>query len=222
MMRINQQYSRIHQQIPIMRQHLTANAERLAIPAGQIAEFNRMSDDFLAKWAVYIDPNSHTAIAVHEIRQISHEIWAFMQAIRQQIKANAYIDKIGDDYANLFIHENRARRHQVPKPDMTPAAIVTARLNLVATIGVFIATDTHKHMKIPKDVREIGRALAVTNSQKPAADTIFRELESSTRARFNLRFAAADVGRFAHLKLCYINPRGQRGPISKPLSFAIV
>lgn len=212
-----------------MLRYLTANAARLRVGEAQVAEFTRLVQAFLAAFAVYEDPATHTETAVHTVRAAYGLADRYARGLRRQIEADMTVVKTGADDENLYLPRRKKAVAHIHPAEISPVNLLeeSRRTHLRAVVRTADPTNEHTLHRLakPAGVRAIGRKMAITDSPTPPAEAAHADyalLNSVGRARHHLDFASADVGKYAHLITWYINPRGETGTASMPLSFLVV
>lgn len=223
-MRLSKEYARfnfeINSSVPYIA--LSGNATRLNISPKQVTSIQEHLIDWNSKYAPYISPNTHTDPVILAVKKAYKIFYSEIQAIKLQLKFNKAITLTSEDYANIRVHKNVTKRSRVPRPVMAPDTEVLYQTHLVAKI--FARCPGHKTKKsLPDDVKKIGRKLVVQavdlDLPLPA---MYQSIESIGSTTFNLIFKYEEKGLQAHLITCYINPTGEEGPYSNPLSFLII
>lgn len=223
-MKVAQKYSDAHAEYKISVPYLATNNTRLEVTDDASLAAAGYFDDYDTKYNIYIDPATHTPQAVQNLRDSYNIIHPFMQGEKKMLKGNKHIELKGEDYKNLFIHENAPRRKHVPAPLISPTNAVLKETHLVVQIFTSNPNPPHeKETKMPTDVMRIGRTMAVVaaGSPEPTEDK-YHPLADVGSTVYDIVFANEQVGMTAYLITNYKNYLGESGPQSKPVSFPII
>ncbi len=222
-MRLSEAYQKfnveINASVPYMV--LAANASRLMLSASQLTSMQAHLADWNTRYPLYIAPETHTPPVVLGVKKAYAVFHKEIQAIKLQLKCNKAIELTVKDYTIIGVHKNAAKREAVPRPKIAPDLSLYKQSHAVRWI--FASNPVDKESKaLPKDVHKIGRKMVIqpANQESPPFSK-YQSIESTGKCRFVLTFDASQMGQEAHLMVCYINPRGEEGPYSNPLSFLI-
>ena len=206
-----------------MHPYVIAQAARLFITTAQTEDFTNFLTEWSALLLKYTDPTLHTPIVVRDINELYERFHAFVIALRQQVKHGKGYTLTGDDYANMFIHEDAEHRARIPAPTDTPTPQVSNQKHLVTRISGNEQDPGVNHIGLPTDVAKLGYALIYTaqDAEMPPVETFVTQ-EASGHNRFDIHSELAQVGMRCWMVAWYENHIGQRGPVSNPISFIVI
>jgi hypothetical protein len=200
------------------------NKDRLKIDDTQVTKAQGYNTEWVEKLTKYSNVDTHTPPAVKDMQVIYDTYHGFTQGLKRQIKNNQAITLTGDDYRNLYIHEDLDPRSHIPRPVITPDNSIQLQTHQRAQIFTFNPNPPfQKEVALPADVKKIGRKIAFGKMDDPCPDAgLFHTIESIGSTVYDIIFAEENVGQKAWLKTCYMNARGEEGPWSMPLPITIV
>ena len=185
-----------------------------------LGDISAAQTEYDAAYSAYIDPNTHNAITVRDMRVADDKAYGLVLPMRQQVK-NGKVELTSEDYANLGIHEDKKTRTPVETPTDVPIAVLVESRPLVLTFEATLqSTDGVNRIALPKYCR-VAREIAVVAQGTQPADGDYYPLDNAGRSRFMITFVAAQVGMNVFLRTAYENSAG-RGPYSKAVSAIII
>jgi hypothetical protein len=223
-MRLSKEYQRFHFEINVSVPYMVAvaNATRLQIATSQVTSLQNHLLAWNTKYALYINPETHTDVAILGVKLAYKVFHKEIQAIKLQLKFNKAIELTEEDYAAIGIHKNAKKRYRRPRPVKAPNNSVSLQYHSVTQICTFDPENPTKKA-LPEDVFKIGRKMVIQPiDQKPPELKAYQPLESIGKTIYKIIFKEGDENCKAYLMTCYINSTGQEGPYSDPLSFTII
>lgn len=221
-MKLSQRYLDFDAEVNVSVAYLTANATRLKLDAGQIADIATFLTNWGALMLLYLAPATH-ASTIQDMKTLYHEFHVYMENLKKQIKANKFLALVQADYDNIHMHADADRRVHIPRPVDFPANLALDIRHLHTKIFTSNPKPGHENdTNMPVDVEKITRKVAVVAVGVTPIDANYQTLEPIGRTQYHLVFAHTQVGAVCWLITGYENARGEDGPPSIPYSFPII
>jgi len=225
-MKLSKIYEDFHNEINISVPYMSVdeNKTRLDLSTAFIERAGEIKTDYNNKYTLYIDPATHSDQNIKNMKMAYDEYLPFFQKTKVMLKNDLMVTLLGEDYANIFIHKDAEPRTRVPAPKYAPICNVKEQSHLkVRIITTNSDPDDTGEVKLPVDVEKLGRKLSFTaiDEGAPAMDT-YKTIEIIGAADYTLSFDEDKIGKKVWLISWYINPTGEVGPNSYPISFIVI
>ena len=223
-MHLSQKFLDFSAESLVSNPYLIANAVRLALSTQQATDLGNFNTDWGNVLSAYTNPATHTPDSVLAIQNEYHDYHPYLEGIKKQLKNNRTITLLPLDITSIQIHVDALRRGHIPRPLFAPNNLIIGNRHLVTDIFTNNPNPPHENEeKLPVDVSQIGRKLAVVPAGSPApALAQYHNLENIGTTNYSLVFNPEQGGAVAYLITWYINARGEAGPQSEPLAIQIL
>ena len=222
-MRISQRYLDFDAEAKGVLQYLPDTFARLGISQEQYDRLVAELTAWTAALSLYIDPQTHTPAAIENMRIQYNTFYHSILAMRQQLKNDSDITLSADDYTVLGIHIDKTTRTRSRVPVVAPINVLVTTNHLVNEIITSVPEQgEERHRAMPDDVQRIGRAIAYAAEGVTPTRDQYHAIDSVGVTSYRIVSMPSEEGMVCWLITWYINPRGEVGPESKPLSFRVI
>ena len=222
-MRLSQKYLDFDAEAKAAMQYLPDTFARLGISQEQYDRLVAELTAWTAALSLYIDPQTHTPAAIENMRMQYDTFYHSILAMRQQLKNDSDITLTADDYTALGIHIDKTTRTRSRVPDVAPISVLLETNHLVNEIVTSQPVQgEERHRAMPDDVQRIGRAIAYAAEGVTPTRDQYHAIDSVGVTSYRIVSLPSEVGMICWLITWYINPRGETGPESEPLSFRVI
>ncbi len=203
--------------------YVARHKERMMIPDKFVLDILAVQKDFNEIYAVYIIKSERTIIITAEFREVRARAESILRKLRQFVNHNivGYVPT-KEDRINTFAPEPKTRT-SIGVPQKTPQIDIVKRLvrQLFLQISFGVAPDIN-HRSLPKGVKGIFIYLAFINYGDPepqSKDFYFRK--EVTNSDSMLQFTEGENEKQVYIKACYVNAKGQEGPMSNAVHASV-
>ena len=200
---------------------LPTNVTRFGLGTTIVGSITAHFADWNVKFPLYCDPETQTKPAILAMKLLYEEFHPEILKVKKFIKDNPNITLTSKDYTKINIHQDADTRTHIARPTIIPGNNKEDQKGVNIQIFTFDpAHDTDK--KLPVDVAKIGRKIAIVADKDaiPHPDD-YKYIEATGSAVWKHVFKSEDLGKKIWITTCFINPTGEEGPWSEPISFMI-
>ncbi|MBE8189286.1 MAG: hypothetical protein HAW58_00065 [Candidatus Thioglobus sp.] len=202
----------------------TPNSIRLKVADTQLAEITAEKVTWDANYLKYLDPATHNRAVILETERLYKITYATISGLQQQVKNNAEVELIGDDYTQLGIHLDKTTRTPTPVETVAPNIVMVKASRLSNEFyTTYPDPEGNAHRRLPhRNNLLIKVAHVASSAEPPPAENDYDEVYQSGRSTFTL-VAPIDtpLGTIGYVKACYSTFTGKMGPSSEAFQFVI-
>ncbi len=212
----------LNNEINTMDAYIYATSEKqveLGIDNAQLTQFNAYKTQLNNDIALYTDPARRTHAITQQIQADFKEINAWILHLRTTIKISKKATLTEQDYASLFIHQDKPRISHTTTPTLKLEHIE----HLIARITAHHAAshDQGTRPSLPDRIDIIDWQWVINNIREPIDTLIYSNHKTTKTATLKLTFDPNQTGQFCHIISRYGITNGEVGTFSPSLSFAI-
>ena len=223
-MKISVIFEKFHTELNQFADYVQAHHLRLRILAEHNAELQEVRAEWNRRWTPYANVLTRTEPVVRAVHSWHKVALKLMRALRMQMKYTYKLDLNPDEHVALRVQYIGAHRRRAPAlfdaPDNRVIKTVSGRVEF----RTFISGRSHD-AKMPPDAHEIMREVAYVAAANPYeySDDDFHSVAPATTAHHHINppyeFRGKKVG---WLRTRFVNNRGQMGPASNAVRFAVI
>ena len=225
-MKISQIIANMHAEMDGASAYLgeTGVATRLQLASGTVTGFATKVGVLDSSFTIYASPRTQTPESIIAVNTDFDKAIIAYRSIQRTLKNNGDITLLPADIAALHIHQDAARRHDVPAKDFSPNNQVTLQTHCVTKVFVNNPTPGQEDKKHkPDDVKAVGWALCyVANGSAAPVRKDYNTMADIGAVIFNIISDADEVNMDGYLITWYVSPTGERSPESRPLKFTVI
>ena len=197
---------------------VSANAATYGQTAPQATALATAVTEFVNALALASDPATRTEAAVALKDTKKAVAVSRLRLLNRQVQANPEVT--AQQKADIGLPIHKATRTPKGVPATRPVlSLIGAPTGFEVPVQIVDeTTPTKKARPIDVDAAEIYSYVLSSPDEQPPEDLEMWRFEGlATRYRFAVDYQQADEGKTTLIKAAWINPRGQRGPVSAPI-----